>query len=323
VGKAWAIFFGVNMALCGLLFVIAPAMGWWLPPGRSTHSGDVDLLFYVILVITGFFFVLTEAILVAFLWSYGSGQKAHQGDLPGPIQKIADALKLNNQHRVEMAWTIVPAAILLYIAFAQVGAWARVKFQARIAEFMGNKTPLQVDVTARQFEWRVRYPSSQRVREWIKNPADAAVKTDMDSFARTAQADDVHVVNELHLWKDHPIKVALSTRDVLHSFNLPQLRVKQDALPGKVIPVWFTPTDANTVAATDSSGNPVWQDGKGHDDQGRAKDKGFVWEIACAELCGWGHWRMIGRVYVHESEQDFLDWLVSAEEKEHGRVAAK
>jgi cytochrome c oxidase subunit 2 len=320
VGKAWAIFFGVNMALCALLFVIAPSMGWWLPAGRSTHSESVDFLFYVILWITTFFFILTEAILVAFLWKYGSGQKNHGPELPGPIQKLADVCGLNNQHRVEMAWTIVPAAILLYIAFAQVGAWAQIKFQARMAEYMKGETPLQVDVAARQFEWRMRYPSSARVREWLAQSKDENVKKDMESFAKYPQADDVQVVNELHVWKGHPVKVLLHTRDVLHSFNLPQLRVKQDALPGKTIPVWFTPTDANTVK---DSGEDLWHDGKGRDAQGNPQDKDFVWDIACAELCGWGHWRMIGRVYVHETREDFLDWLESAEKSEHGKIAAK
>ena len=67
---------------------------------------------------------------------------------------------LNDQHKVEMAWTIVPAVILLYIAFAQVETWANVKYQSRMPTMRESKTPVPVAISARQFEWRVRYPSS-------------------------------------------------------------------------------------------------------------------------------------------------------------------
>ena len=103
----------------------------------------------------------------------------------------------------------------------------------------------------------------------------------------------------------------LSTRDVIHSFNLPHLRVKQDALPGKMIPVWFTPTKSNVEL--DKTG--VYVDGM-NPATGRHDDH-HIWELACAELCGWGHYRMIGRLYVHNDEQEFLDWLKKEEAQNH------
>src|SRR5260370_34608318 len=60
------------MFLCGVMFLIAPFCGWWLPLGVSTHAGDIDRLFYIILAITGFFFILTDAILVGFMWKYAA-----------------------------------------------------------------------------------------------------------------------------------------------------------------------------------------------------------------------------------------------------------
>jgi cytochrome c oxidase subunit 2 len=107
--------------------------------------------------------------------------------------------------------------------------------------------------------------------------------------------------------------------DVIHSFNLPHFRVKQDALPGKTIPVWFTVTKSNTrrvVLETDKDGDPLrlgWEDG--YADPRKAKDDNFIWDLACAELCGWGHYRMIGRAFVHPDENDFLDWLRSVEKE--------
>jgi cytochrome c oxidase subunit 2 len=336
VAKWWSVLFGVVMAGCAGLFIAAPFVhdgAWWLPPGVSTHSGRVDRLFYIILGITGFFFILTEALLVIFMWQY-----AHRpGEVkPHPLGHHAMEEKgafwtsffkrtfrpvsalLHDQHRVELAWTLVPAAILLYIAFAQVSAWADVKYRSHMPPTESAETgkiAFQIEVSARQFEWRMRYPSPERWAAWKNNPQLAG------DFAKNPHIDDVHVVNELHVWtnsdakdssepKDYPaFVVQLRTIDVLHSFNIPHMRVKQDSLPGKVIPVWFRPTRANTKKE-----GTRWVDGVRPDG---TSDPAQIWEIPCAELCGWGHSRMVGRVYVHPSEDDFLEWLKDAAKKDH------
>jgi cytochrome c oxidase subunit II len=314
VGKWWSILFGLVMLACGLSFIIAPAMGWWLPEGVSTHAWDVDFLFYVILYITGFFFFLTEGLLVYFMFVYAGQPVAHTSDsrLPAPMRAAAGFVKLiprwlHHEHRVEMAWTVVPALILLYIAFAQINTWAEVKYQSRAPHYVGPAVPLQVSVSARQFEWRMRYPTSGRLKDWLAKQDTVKGKLDYESYARTPQFDDVHAVNELHVWKDHPVVVHLTTRDVIHSFNLPTFRVKQDALPGREIPVWFTPIKANTVKGDDGR----WRHGV--NPQTKEAEPGYNWDLPCAELCGWGHYRMIGKVYVHETKADFLDWLSSVE----------
>ena len=91
--------------------------------------------------------------------------------------------------------------------------------------------------------------------------------------------DDLIVVNDLHFVRNQTALIYLKSSDVLHSFFLPQLRIKQDAVPGMTIPVWF---DADTAGDYD---------------------------LACAELCGWGHYKMRGRVTVHETEVEFQKWL--------------
>jgi cytochrome c oxidase subunit 2 len=336
VGKWWSVLFGVVMFACGALFVVAPfvtetdANGnvhaiWWLPQGVSTHSGDVDRLFYIILGITGFFFILTEAILVVFMFQYAG--KPDGGHVFGthPFQervywtaffkrmfRPVSAI-LHNQHRVELTWTLIPAVILLYIAFAQVGAWLEIKDKSRQPTIGGKQVPIQIAVSARQFEWRVRYPSSERLEKWLnKGKADPKVVEDFNSFARYEQLDDVRLVNEVHLWKEQTMLLHLSTIDVIHSFNIPHMRVKQDALPGKVIPVWFTPTRANTRY---NAKTKVWEDGIDIE-TGRNDRSNYRWEIACAELCGWGHHRMIGRVYVHENRETFITWLKQVEQQQ-------
>lgn len=310
--KGWSILFGVSMAACALGFGIAPFVGWWMPEGVSLHAPHVDFLWYVILYITAFFFFLTEGILVAFMWLYasnGDGKRpvSSSSELPGFIKPIANIL--HDQHRVELAWTFVPAVILLYIAFAQVNTWANIKYTARNQMKPGDAVQ-QLGVSARQFEWRMRYPSVERFDKWMKdkNTTDE-VQKDFASFGKVPQASDIYVVNEMHIWKGQAVVVHLTSRDVIHSLNLPNLRVKQDALPGKMIPVYFTPTKANCKQNMEKK---RWVDGV--DPDSGKEDKDLIYDIPCAELCGWGHYRMIGRVYVHKDQDDFTKWLIHAEE---------
>jgi cytochrome c oxidase subunit II len=306
--KWWSFLFGTVMAACGALFVVAPLAGWWLPTPRSSHGQDIDDLFYLILAITGFFFILTEALLVVFMYRYAAREPG-QVLAPSPLFKVFEPLTrlFNTAHKIEMAWSIIPSVILLYLAFAQVSTWAEVKYKSRLADALAKENPLvpvQVGVSARQFEWRMRYPSPKTWKSWKADGESAKKWTSKPFF------DDVHIVNELHLIKGRQLVVHLTTKDVIHSFNSPHMRVKQDALPGKTIMVWFKPLDSNVTKVKDAQGNYVWLDGGGRDpDTGKPRDLGLVWEIPCAELCGWGHYRMIGKLFVHDTEQDFLDWL--------------
>jgi cytochrome c oxidase subunit II len=324
--KLWAILFGVVMLACAAGFAVAPlvpSLGWWRPEGISTHSGEVDFLFDIIAWITTFFFFLTEGLLVLFLWKYASGAAGKRpvsaaAEMPGFIKPIANLLY--DQHRVELAWTLVPALILLYIAFAQVNTWANIKYESRRdVQAKDQPASLQVGVSARQFEWRIRYPSVGRFKNWLADKEKN--KVDITSFGKVPQADDVYTVNELHIWQYHQVVVHLTTRDVIHSFNLPNFRVKQDALPGKMIPVWFKTRDPKDY----ESFNCKWDEKKhryvdGINPKTGEHDNAFIYDIPCAELCGWGHYRMIGRVFVHKDQADFLIWLTKAEEENRRRT---
>jgi cytochrome c oxidase subunit 2 len=93
------------------------------------------------------------------------------------------------------------------------------------------------------------------------------------------------------------VKVYLRTQDVLHSFTLPNLRLKQDTLPGKTIPMWFQATKYNTEfdPKTGRLSEPT--------------NKKDAWEISCQELCGGRHYAMRGRLYVHKDEKSYKAWL--------------
>jgi cytochrome c oxidase subunit 2 len=184
----------------------------------------------------------------------------------------------------------------------------------------------QMEVLAKQWEWRVRYPSSARMEEWEKDP-----KAAMD-FGKNPHLDDLYLPNEIHIWLGgidvethrvdpataNKVLVHLKTSDVIHSFFLPHLRLKQDALPGKSIPVWFAVTDYNTEQDPNSK-EPRWVE------KVDAQGKKEIWELACAEFCGTRHSMMRGKLYVHKDKADFLKWLkhAEAEQNRHQAIAER
>ncbi|HEX9699188.1 MAG TPA: hypothetical protein VGD06_06975 [Acidobacteriota bacterium] len=152
----------------------------------------------------------------------------------------------------------------------------------------------EVRIVAQQFNWNVHYPGPDGVfgRTDINLVDDGIVNNIGLDRSDPAARDDVFLINNLYLPVDRDIVVHLTSRDVIHSFALPQMRVKQDAIPGMMVPVHFrpvmtTPPDART---------PSCVAGK------------TCWEIACAQLCGLGHYRMQG-FYQILSQAEFDDWM--------------
>lgn len=214
-------------------------MNWWLPPRGSTYAGELDNLFYIILGVTGVIFLLVEAALVYFIFKYRSraGRKAQY---------------IEGSTRVEIVWTVIPAIIVLVLAFLNTDLWSRIKDPDRFP------TPsVRLAVEAKQFEWNVTYPGP-----------DGELGT----------GDDFTKRNQLHVPVHQTVLITLTARDVIHSFFVPEFRIKQDAVPGMEIPVWFEATTPGEF------------------------------ELACAELCGLGHYRMRATVTVHTPE-DYGRWM--------------
>jgi cytochrome c oxidase subunit 2 len=314
--KFWSLVFGVVIFCAFMLFVVAAIVpGWWLPRQVSTFGGEVDGLFYLILAITGFFFLLTEAILIYNIW------KAADAD---PNKK---APFVHGNHQLEWIWTIVPAGILILIGVLQISAWEHIKYLKNFPK--ADSKVQQMVVVARQWEWRIRYPSPDDLRAW-EQEGDKAKGP--ENWARLAeypyedqpQFDDIHAVNEIHCYCQNdkesraPVLVHLKTRDVLHSFFLPQLRLKQDAVPGKVIPVWFeVKKDEYNVEKDPASG--LWVQRK----DAAGSNVPYDWDLACAEFCGTRHSMMRGHLFVHKDRADFLDWLRHQKKDQDQRQAPK
>lgn len=167
----------------------------------------------------------------------------------------------------------VLAAELALLVFFSLPAWS-----ARVNAFPSEQRSTVVRVIAEQFAWNVHYPGADgrfgRTALALVTPTNPIGLDRQDPSA----LDDVTSINELHLPVGRPVIVYLSSKDVVHSFTLPQMRVKQDAIPGTVQPVWFTPTQTGQ------------------------------WEIVCSQLCGLAHYRMRG-VYSVETDAAFRAWM--------------
>ena len=211
-----------------------------LVEGLSTIAEPIDQIFMVVLVLTGIAFVLVEGILIYFLIRY-----RHRED--------RKATYIHGDRRVEILWTVIPGLMLFGLAVFQYDTWIAAKI-----DFPPESASEVISVSANQFEWNATYAG-----------ADGELGT----------ADDIEApINILHFPIGKPVIVKLQSTDVLHSFFIPVLRVKQDAVPGRPSEVWFEAI------------------GEGE------------YELACAELCGLGHYRMRGLVTL-ETEEKFDAWL--------------
>ena len=164
----------------------------------------------------------------------------------------------------------------------------------RVNDVPDTRDAETVRVIAQQYAWNIHYPGPDgrfgATRIDLVDEQDNPIGLDRSSeFAK----DDFTTINQLHIPVNRKIRVDLSSKDVIHNFKLPELRVSQDAIPGMVIPVHFTATSTSEEFLKTAVGTK--REGKGL-------------EIACAQLCGLGHYRMKGYVTIHE-EDDYQAWL--------------
>jgi cytochrome c oxidase subunit 2 len=192
-------------------------------------------------------------------------------------------VKSHTSSYLEVAVAVVEAILL--VGFS-IPLWA-----ARVDHVPAESEALIVEVTGEQFAWNIHYAGADGKfgRTDLKLLDVAANPLGLDRTDPAAK-DDVTTLNQLYLPVNKPIIVRLRSKDVIHSFNVPEFRVKQDAVPGFTIPIWFVP-DITTADMRARTGNPEFQ-----------------YEIACAQLCGLGHFRMRGFVTVLSTEE-FQKWI--------------
>ena len=232
-----------------------------MPPAASAHAGDVDQLMVLIHWLMVVLFLGWSAFFVYVLIRFrrSANPKASHDGLRGRWSMWVEAGVL--------------AAEVVLLAVFSIPIWS-----ARVDALPAADQSTVVRVVAEQFAWNVHYPGADgvfgRTDARLIGPANPLGLDRSDPSA----TDDVTTINQLNLPVGRPAIVYLSSKDMVHSFTLPQMRVKQDTVPGLSQPLWFTPTQTGE------------------------------WEIVCSQLCGLGHYRMRG-FYRIQSPDDFDVWL--------------
>ena len=239
----------------------------YMPVQASAHAAEIDhmtvLVHWLMLVLFvgwGLFFLF-----VLFRFRRGANPRASYTGAKGKISK-----------GLEVAVAVIEGVLLVFYA---IPAWA-----TRVTRFPSESEAVVVRVVGEQFAWNIHYPGPDgKFGRTDLNRVTADNPLGLDRTDPNAK-DDITTVNQLYLPVNRPVLVHLFSKDVIHSFGVYEFRVKQDAIPGMTIPLWFVPTRPGE------------------------------YDIACSQLCGLGHFRMRGFVTV-QSDADFRKWLDDQEKE--------
>ncbi|HMR43832.1 MAG TPA: OmpA family protein [Saprospiraceae bacterium] len=265
-------------------------LGYGPHAAASEHGGNLDFMFDLTLFFTGIVFIITHILLFWFAYKYAGR----------PNQKV---LFQPHDTKLEIIWTAVPAVVMTLLVMGGLDAWNDV-----MADVGADEDFIEIEATGMQFAWLLRYPGADGKlgeRDYKKisgtNPLGQVWSDDKN-------LDDLHP-SEIVLPKGKKVRVRIIARDVLHNFDLPHFRVKMDAVPG--IPTYFVFTPTKTTAEYRqelSKYEEYQQPADPADPNGPKMWEVFDYELACAELCGKGHYSMRRVVRILE-EEEYNKWL--------------
>src|SRR6266576_5477278 len=242
MGRALAVIIWIlTLGSVSLFFV----KQWWFPTAISSHAAALDRQFLITIIVVGISFTAAQVGLGYMVWKYRER----------PINDRA--VYTHGSNRLEVIWTIVTAVIFIGLGIMGQSVWASLHFNTAPA---GS---FQVEVVAQQFQWNFHYAG----KDGVFGRTDPGLIDDsalnfigLDESDPNAKDDQTHSV--IAIPQGRPVELILRSKDVTHNFWVPQLRFKQDLVPGMAIRVHFTAT----------------RPGK--------------FELACAELCGQLHFKM-------------------------------
>jgi len=239
----------------------------WMPPDYSAHGWQVDQIIIITHWLMFILFVFWSAFFIYTLYRFRASKNPKA-----------------SYHGMKSHWTtwgeagVAVVEVVLLVGFS-IPAWYRWSTRNDIV----GKNPFEVRVIAEQFAWNVHYPGPDgKFGRTAVNLVTSTNPIGLD-MSDPAAKDDVVALNQLHLPVNRQALIHVTSKDVIHSFKLPVMRVEQDAIPGADVPIHFMP-----IRTTN----------------------GDRWEIACAQLCGLGHYRMRGQIFV-DTQQDLEKWLAS------------
>lgn len=275
------------------------SMLWYGPnESASEHGSSLDSIFNITLFFTGIVFIITQILLFYFAWKY----RGEQGK---------KALYMPHDNRLEVIWTVIPAVVMTFLVVGGLDAWNEV-----MADVDPNEEFIEIEGTGYQFAWHLRYPGPDGKLGARDYKMISATNPLGQVWEDEKNVDDFHP-SEIYLPVGKKVRVRITARDVLHNFYLPHFRVKMDAVPG--MPTYFVFTPKTTteeyrqkLGALDLNGQPKYPEWHEPvdptDPESPKKYESFDFELACAELCGSGHYAM-RRVVKIVSEGEYQDWL--------------
>jgi cytochrome c oxidase subunit 2 len=233
-----------------------------LPVNASSHGHEVDMIIYLVHILMIVLFVGWGVYFIVVLFKFRK-KKNPKANYKGVTSHFTTW--------IEVGVVIIEAVLLLGFS---IPFWAK-----QVNAFPKRTDVINVRIIAEQFAWNIHYPGRDGIFgktniEFFDKQSNPVGLDPNDPYGK----DDITTINQLHFPIGKPAVIQLTSRDVMHSFSLPVMRVKQDVIPGMSIPTWFTPT------------------------------KTGQFEIACAQLCGLGHYRMKGFLTIH-TQEDYDAWV--------------
>jgi len=253
----------------------------WLPPSNSTFGDEVDVMFNFILYLTCFVNIAVFAALGWFLYKYR-------------FNANRQATFIHGNNKLEAVWTLIPTIILVLIAVFSQTTWSRIKYNGSMPS---GAEVVELEVIGKQFLWYFRYPGKDgklgKRRIELINPKGSTPEEFIGLDRTDPDSKDDIISSVMYVPVNKNVRIHLTSVDVIHSFFLPNYRVKQDAMPGLMGNIWLNSLKTSAeVIGREASGKP----------------KPF--DIVCAELCGQGHFKMRGQMFV-VTQDEYEKWMKS------------
>ncbi|MCP4437729.1 MAG: cytochrome c oxidase subunit II [Aureispira sp.] len=289
--------------IASFVYYMPYILGWGPYTAASEHGPVVDRLFNVTLLITAIVFFITQFALFYFAWKY-RGRKGSKG------------IYWAHNEKLEMVWMIVPSVVMTFLVIGGLQAWNQIMIDLpddhkSVVLPSSENEHIEIEATGTQFLWILRYPGRDGklgIRDFTK--IDGGTNPLGQVWSDPNNIDDFHP-DKIVLPVGKKVRVRITARDVLHNFYIRDFRVKMDAVPGMPTYFIFTPTVTTDSMRRRLKERPEWQVAD-KNDPNKQRWETFDYELACAELCGRGHYSM-RRIVKIVSDEEYLAWIDAQE----------